>query len=221
VLSLNPPVEYYSIDNRVRTVAAGAERRIHVERVPGSLDLRVWGDHSAARPRQDMLLGIEDPALYAAKAFRQLLEQRGIAVAGRPVARHLYPHDVPDMTAGAGPSARRTGAELARHTSAPFLEDLRITDKVSQNLHAEMALRAVARARRNIGSFEAGREEMRLSWRGGSRRRRLQSARRLGAVAARPGDARRGGQAAAVHVPLACPRELDFAAAGGRARTAR
>jgi D-alanyl-D-alanine carboxypeptidase/D-alanyl-D-alanine-endopeptidase (penicillin-binding protein 4) len=50
---------------------------------------------------------------------------------------------------------------LARYTSAPFLEDLRITDKVSQNLHAELALRAVARARRNIGSFEAGREEMR------------------------------------------------------------
>ena len=50
--------------------------------------------------------------------------------------------------------------ELARRTSAPFLEDLRITDKVSQNLHAELALRAVARARRNVGSFEAGREEL-------------------------------------------------------------
>jgi D-alanyl-D-alanine carboxypeptidase/D-alanyl-D-alanine-endopeptidase (penicillin-binding protein 4) len=44
--------------------------------------------------------------------------------------------------------------------SAPFLEDLRITDKVSQNLHAELALRAVGRARRNIGSFEAGLEEL-------------------------------------------------------------
>ncbi len=32
---------------------------------------------------------------------------------------------------------------------------------MSQNLHAELALRAVARARRNVGSFEAGREEMR------------------------------------------------------------
>jgi D-alanyl-D-alanine carboxypeptidase/D-alanyl-D-alanine-endopeptidase (penicillin-binding protein 4) len=41
-----------------------------------------------------------------------------------------------------------------------LLEDLRITDKVSQNLHAELALRAVGRARRNIGSFEAGLEEL-------------------------------------------------------------
>lgn len=36
------------------------------------------------------------------------------------------------------------------------MEDLRITDKVSQNLHAEMALRAVAKARRHVGSREAG-----------------------------------------------------------------
>jgi D-alanyl-D-alanine carboxypeptidase/D-alanyl-D-alanine-endopeptidase (penicillin-binding protein 4) len=48
---------------------------------------------------------------------------------------------------------------LASRTSAPLLEDLRITDKVSQNLHAELALRAVGRARRGIGSFEAAREE--------------------------------------------------------------
>jgi D-alanyl-D-alanine carboxypeptidase/D-alanyl-D-alanine-endopeptidase (penicillin-binding protein 4) len=48
------------------------------------------------------------------------------------------------------------GVELARRDSAPLLEDLRIADKVSQNLHAEMALRAVAKARRHIGSREAG-----------------------------------------------------------------
>jgi hypothetical protein len=105
-------------------------------------------------------LGIEDPAVYAAKAFRELLEQRGIAVAGSAVAQHLYAHDVADLTQGPA-SKPDSGIELARHTSAPFFEDLRITDKVSQNLHAELALRAVARARRNIGSFEAGREEMR------------------------------------------------------------
>ena len=50
--------------------------------------------------------------------------------------------------------------ELAARVSAPLLEDLRITAKVSQNLHAELALRAVGRARRNAGSFEAGREEL-------------------------------------------------------------
>jgi D-alanyl-D-alanine carboxypeptidase/D-alanyl-D-alanine-endopeptidase (penicillin-binding protein 4) len=46
--------------------------------------------------------------------------------------------------------------ELARRDSAALLEDLRITEKVSQNLHAEMALRAVAKVRRHVGSREAG-----------------------------------------------------------------
>jgi D-alanyl-D-alanine carboxypeptidase/D-alanyl-D-alanine-endopeptidase (penicillin-binding protein 4) len=55
--------------------------------------------------------------------------------------------------------AENSGLELASRTSAPLLEDLRITDKVSQNLHAELALRAVGRARRGIGSFEVAREE--------------------------------------------------------------
>ena len=161
VLSLNPAVEYYRLDNRVRTTAAGAERRIHVERVPGSIDLRLWGAIPLRDRGLDEALGIEDPALYAAKALRALLEQRGITVTGGARALHLYPHQVEDLTQAA-PVSPDAGVELAEHQSAPFLEDLRITDKASQNLHAELALRAVARARRNLGSFEAGREELKV-----------------------------------------------------------
>jgi serine-type D-Ala-D-Ala carboxypeptidase/endopeptidase (penicillin-binding protein 4) len=160
VLALNPPAEYYSIDNRVRTVAVSGDRRIRIERVPGSMELRVWGSIPLHDDGEDVLLGIDDPALYAAKALRVLLERRGITVGGSAVARHRYPHEIDDPRR-ASETPPDTGTELARHTSAPFLEDLRVTDKVSQNLHAEMALRAVGRARRNIGSFEAGREEMR------------------------------------------------------------
>ncbi len=54
------------------------------------------------------------------------------------------------------------GFELAVRKSAPLLEDLRITAKVSQNLHAELDLRAVGRARRNIGSVEAGLDELKI-----------------------------------------------------------
>jgi D-alanyl-D-alanine carboxypeptidase/D-alanyl-D-alanine-endopeptidase (penicillin-binding protein 4) len=43
-----------------------------------------------------------------------------------------------------------------------LIEDLRITAKVSQNLHAELALRAVGRTRRNLGSLEAGIEEIQV-----------------------------------------------------------
>jgi len=156
VLALNPPVEYYLLENRVRTVAAGGDRRVRMERIPGSRDVRLWGTLPLRDRGQEMLLGIEDPALYAAAALRQALEERGIAVAGSVRARHLYPDQA--MEPAPAP-AEDLGIELASRMSAPLLEDLRITDKVSQNLHAELALRAVGRARRGIGSFEAAREE--------------------------------------------------------------
>ena len=159
ILSLTPALEFYQLDNRIRSVAAGGERRIHFDRVPGSLYARLWGSIPLRDRPQEMLLGIEDPARYAAGAFRRLLEERGIAVDGSAVAQHRYPSEVPDLRQGS-PEVSAAGVELARHVSAPLIEDLRITDKVSQNLHAELALRAVGRARRYVGSAEAGLEEL-------------------------------------------------------------
>lgn len=156
-LVLTPPVAYYDIDNRVRTVAASskAERRVWVDRLPGARQLLVWG----VLPLQDAGdtedLGIDDPALYAACALRDALARHGVGIRGEARAVHLYPQQVASLQDGPAPDPE-DGVELARRDSAPLVEDLRITDKVSQNLHAEMALRAVARARRHVGSREAG-----------------------------------------------------------------
>jgi D-alanyl-D-alanine carboxypeptidase/D-alanyl-D-alanine-endopeptidase (penicillin-binding protein 4) len=157
-LLLSPAIEYYQIENRVRTVAAG-ERKIDSDRLPGSRTLRIWGVVPLRDRGEDLELGIDDPALFAALALRQALEERGIAVDGRAVAEHLLPEDVADRKRAPAPPAA-AGVELARRESAPLVECLRIADKLSQNLHAEMMLRAVGRARRNVGSREAGLEEM-------------------------------------------------------------
>jgi D-alanyl-D-alanine carboxypeptidase/D-alanyl-D-alanine-endopeptidase (penicillin-binding protein 4) len=151
-LTLNPALEFYRIDNRVRTIATGGERRIHFKRIPGSREAQLWGTIPARNAGMEMQISVEDPAEYAARALKLALETRGITVAGEIAAKHLYPGDpAPEETAG---------VEIARRSSAPLLEDLRVTDKVSQNLHAELALRAVGKARRNEGSFEAGLDEM-------------------------------------------------------------
>jgi D-alanyl-D-alanine carboxypeptidase/D-alanyl-D-alanine-endopeptidase (penicillin-binding protein 4) len=154
---LTPPVEYYEIDNRVRTVAGDrkGERKIMFDRLPGARQLRIWGVLPLNDPGDREVLGIEDPALYAAIAFRDALARRGIAIRGDARAVHLYPSQVSDLKNGPAPEPE-PGVELARRDSVPLAEDLRITDKVSQNLHAELALRAVAKARRHIGSREAG-----------------------------------------------------------------
>jgi serine-type D-Ala-D-Ala carboxypeptidase/endopeptidase (penicillin-binding protein 4) len=151
---LTPPVEYYEIDNRARTLTQGV-RKIEIDRLPGARELRIWGALPLKDPGDTEVLGIDDPALYAACALRDALAQRGIAIRGEARAVHLYPHQVADLKNGPTPEPE-AGVELARRDSAPLLEDLRITDKTSQNLHAEMALRAVAKERRHIGSREAG-----------------------------------------------------------------
>jgi len=158
-LSLLPAIEFYRIENRVRTVAAGGERRIRFQRIPGSRDAQLWGAIPLRDRGQELPIGVEDPAQFAAQALRTALERRGVAVSGSAIAEHLYPDGLADLAQAPEP-ASPTGIELARHVSAPLIEDLRITAKVSQNLHAELALRAVGRARRNVGSFEAGMAEM-------------------------------------------------------------
>jgi len=130
---LMPPVEYYEIDNRVRTAPSERkiERKIMIDRLPGARQLRIWGALPLQDPGDTEALGVDDPAL------------------------HLYPSQVAELNHGPTPEPE-PGVELARRDSAPLVEDLRITDKVSQNLHAEMALRAVGKARRHVGSREAG-----------------------------------------------------------------
>src|SRR5207244_10101996 len=77
-LSLTPPIEFYRFQNRIRTVAAGGERRIHLLRIPGSRDAELWGAIPMRDRGQDMQLGVEDPALLAATALRTALQSRGV-----------------------------------------------------------------------------------------------------------------------------------------------
>jgi serine-type D-Ala-D-Ala carboxypeptidase/endopeptidase (penicillin-binding protein 4) len=147
-ISIDPPFEFYRIDNRVR---AGGPRKIHFARDPGSMQLRIWGLLPPNDPGLAEMLAIHDPALYAAAALRAALIRRGVAVHGEAVVRHALADE---------PAAPVTGFELARRDSLPLLEALRVTAKVSQNLHAELILRAVGRAKRGAGSREAGLKEM-------------------------------------------------------------
>ena len=149
---LTPPLEYYALDNRVR-VGPGLENRVLIDRLPGSRQLRLWGTLNSNPPGGTlMLLAIDDPALYAAHALADALARRGVQIAGQPLALHRYPNQ---------PAQSEVAVVLARRSSPPLLELLRITNKVSQNLYAEMMLRAVAHERRGVGARQAGLEELR------------------------------------------------------------
>ena len=75
----------------MRTVAAGGERRIHFQRIPGSRDAQLWGTMPLRDRGQELLIGVEDPAQFAAQAPAAALERRGVTVSGAAIAAHLYP----------------------------------------------------------------------------------------------------------------------------------
>lgn len=154
-LSLDPAIEYYAIDNRLVTVESKSDPRIRFSRMPGSRQLEVWGSIPAGREthRETIreTIAIDDPALYAACALYDALTRRGVAISGRPVARHRAAFDDDEPV---------NGTELASRTSPPLLQLLQVMDKESQNLFAELMLREAGRVTRHSGTREAGLEEL-------------------------------------------------------------
>jgi D-alanyl-D-alanine carboxypeptidase/D-alanyl-D-alanine-endopeptidase (penicillin-binding protein 4) len=158
-IQTSPSLNLFAIDNRVNTIAQG-ERRIHVQRGAGSHELQIWGEIPVSDRGMQDALAVDDPAVFAAAMLRDALIRRGVAFRGGAVARHRHVDEVADRKQAAAPPTPAAGVELARRTSPPLIELLQVVDKVSQNLHAEVMLREVGAVKRNIGSSDAGQEEM-------------------------------------------------------------
>jgi D-alanyl-D-alanine carboxypeptidase/D-alanyl-D-alanine-endopeptidase (penicillin-binding protein 4) len=156
VASWAPETPYYTLEGSMRLVAEGGKATPGVDRGLGSRVVRVWG----AAPAEGFHAGmaIDDPAEYAARSLMTMLAARGITVAGTARARHRYSTATGEYrneqagalalspvnveTIAAPLDGRRV---LASHVSVPMVEDLTMTNKVSQNLHAELTLRLLGR----------------------------------------------------------------------------
>src|SRR6266852_2045096 len=170
-VSVTPFADYYRIDNRIITTPAGTGRKIFINREPGSTVLTLWGNMPLDDAGADEALAIEDPAEFAASLLRQLLETRGIAVYGRQRTRHTDLASLSTFTITASAPARGGDQPsralqsqplvLASYQSKPLIEDLRVINKVSQNLHAEILLRLLGREKGTAGTVEGGLEVLR------------------------------------------------------------
>ena len=170
-LNIAPFPEYYRIENRVMTTPQGTgPRKIYINREPGASQITLWGNIPLDDTGTSESLAVDDPADFTAKLFRQLLEQRGVTVYGRPRTRHtelaaLQTFSVTTVASGGGgdsPAHPGPGLTvLAGHESGPISDDLRVINKVSQNLHAELMLRLLGKEKGTSGSIQAGLEVLR------------------------------------------------------------
>lgn len=165
---------YYTVENGARTSAAGSQASLGLDRRPGSHAIRLFGTLPAGGAAANLALAIQDPAEFAAMAFRQMLQARGIVVTGQAVAHHrpsqdtsiyeesvLRPLTLP--TDNGSPAAMQLASAppggsvvLASRTSVPLLQDITVTNKVSQNLHAEIFLRLLGQHESVDGSIVEG-----------------------------------------------------------------
>ncbi len=129
---------YFTVRNEAVTVATGPDD-LRVERSVNGRELRIFGQLAVnGKPWKD-LIGIDDPAEYAAWALRQALVAQGIKVSGGIKVRHR-PVDLPGavpVSLAPLPKAMQSVA----FTAVPLDEEVAAVNKPSQNLHAEMLLR--------------------------------------------------------------------------------
>jgi serine-type D-Ala-D-Ala carboxypeptidase/endopeptidase (penicillin-binding protein 4) len=167
VVAWNPDVPYYRLENSLTLAGPGVAAHSGIDRAPGSRDIRLYGSVSANGMHE--ALAVEDPAEFAATALRQMLLARGVEVKGTAKAWHRLPVDTEDYRAEVNQTVvlRRlevstlappvTGLSvLATHVSPTLGEDVTVTNKVSQNLHAELYLRLLGRLEGEDGSIAQG-----------------------------------------------------------------
>jgi D-alanyl-D-alanine carboxypeptidase/D-alanyl-D-alanine-endopeptidase (penicillin-binding protein 4) len=134
-VELRPANSYLAIESHVVT---GPETRVQAGRGDHPRLITLWGSvrlgDGLARP-----VAIPDPAHYAAYVLKDALERRGVRVDGGTKARHRYswmatePADQPLLP-----------KTLTKRLSPPLSDLLKVVNKVSQNLHAEIMLREIA-----------------------------------------------------------------------------
>ena len=163
----NPDTPYYSVENSLQMLPGTQPANPGIDRAAGSKVVRLFG--TANQNGLHIALAIEDPAEFAAVALRQMLLAHGIEVTGGAHARHRLSTDVEDFRAEINQplvlhslalSTIQPPAEgmrvLATHVSVPFEQDVVVTNKVSQNLHAELYLRVLGRLEGGDGSIVQG-----------------------------------------------------------------
>jgi D-alanyl-D-alanine carboxypeptidase/D-alanyl-D-alanine-endopeptidase (penicillin-binding protein 4) len=159
---------YYTLDVSVTTGEKKSGSHVQMERALGSKVLRVFGAIAVDAQPDEEEVAIHDPAEYAAIALKGMLEARGIVVTGRARAAHKVvtnpegfvtqmkdvgrEHDflksgVMHATCLQSPPLMPGTEEkiLASHRSPALVDDVMVTNKVSQNLHAELLLHGLGR----------------------------------------------------------------------------
>src|SRR5271156_3195587 len=157
---VEPAAALGTFGHELTTGAADSKPEFGVLRQPGPEFMLLRGSIPLGHAPMKLDLAMPDPAETTALALKQIFEARGVRVTGTIRVKHAPPAEIyPDAPVVLGPAPLPTPADtivFAVHISPPLSEIVRVTNKVSQNLHAELLLRAVAHEKKGFGVTDAG-----------------------------------------------------------------
>jgi D-alanyl-D-alanine carboxypeptidase/D-alanyl-D-alanine-endopeptidase (penicillin-binding protein 4) len=141
------------VDDVVTAAAGQKKTNVVLGRSDGAGTIPVTGSVPKGSKGYSFDAACVDPAAHLGDVFLRLLRAEGVEVAGKVVVQR--------GSTSTSSSERIVSADtaelvpLARHATS-VLDVVRIANKHSQNLYAEILLRAVARAKGGEGSFDGG-----------------------------------------------------------------
>jgi D-alanyl-D-alanine carboxypeptidase/D-alanyl-D-alanine-endopeptidase (penicillin-binding protein 4) len=138
-ITLEPWTRDFTLRNEVLTSPPGTKPDLTLTRDPGAPLVILRGTYPLKGEPRKMLLAVEEPAEHAAALLKRLLEERGVRVRGTARAQH----EPPVSNGPVGPG--REPLVLAEHLSVPLADAVQAVNKMSENLHTELLLRAAAR----------------------------------------------------------------------------
>jgi D-alanyl-D-alanine carboxypeptidase/D-alanyl-D-alanine-endopeptidase (penicillin-binding protein 4) len=133
-ITVSPETGYVHFVNKMVTGAAGSKPSLDVSdptpRPDGSIEVTLTGSIALGAEIQTGAYPVPSPTKFATFAFRQCVADAGVQIKAKKSDA------APDFTTLK--KAYTPDNVIAEHTSPPMSEDVKITLKVSHNLHASM-----------------------------------------------------------------------------------
>ncbi|HEV8430252.1 MAG TPA: D-alanyl-D-alanine carboxypeptidase/D-alanyl-D-alanine-endopeptidase [Pyrinomonadaceae bacterium] len=151
-LQSSPATKYATFQNEVTTAAKDSAADIEfvsTTNPDGTLIVKVRGTIAAGDPRPFPFV-VPQPSRFAQVVLTEALQQAGVEIGPAPSSQ------TPDWKALA--ALYTTENQVAEHTSPPIKEDVKVTLKVSQNLHAAMKpyLFGALLSKEHVDALQAG-----------------------------------------------------------------
>jgi len=163
ISEISPETEYFTIDNAAIThepktgsKSLGKDssvtsvflpsNSIKVTRQPGENAISIIGSIDRGASGVHEQLSVENPPLYAATAFREMLEYRGFTIAGGTMLSSELDEKIDYSNA----------EMLCQYISPPLSEIVKVINKKSQNFYSEQLLRTIGKEILGKGSWESG-----------------------------------------------------------------